>query len=96
MAEVKLIRMSSGEDVVANITKQDEKTTTLENPIVAIPTQAGQIGFAPWAPILDKKLKTVDVKNDFIVFIAEADEDIVNQFKKMYGGIISKTSKLIV
>lgn len=96
MAEVKLIRMQSGEDVVAEIVKSDDTITTVKNAIVAIPTGQGQIGFAPWAPILDKSKNEVDVKNEFIVFIADVDEDIANQHKSMYGGVITKQSKLIV
>ena len=96
MADVKLIRMHSGEDVVAEIIKSDDSCTTFKNAIVAIPTGQGQLGFAPWAPILNKTENEVDVKNEFIVFIAEVDEDVANQHKSMYGGVITKQSKLIV
>ena len=55
-----------------------------------------QLGFAPWTPILNKSKNEIDVKNDFIVFIADVDEDVANQHKSMYGGVITKQSKLIV
>ena len=96
MADIKLIRMQSGEDVVADIVKSDNNYTTVKNAIVAIPTGQGQIGFAPWAPILNKTKNEIDVKNTFIVFIAEVDEEVANQHKQMYGGVITKQSKLIV
>lgn len=93
---VKLIRMSSGEDVVAEIVEQGLEHTTIKNAIVAIPTGQGQIGFAPWAPILHKSKNTVNVKNTFIVFVADVDEDVANQHKKMYGGLITKTQSVIL
>jgi hypothetical protein len=96
MADVKLIRMHSGEDVVAEITTYGDTHTTFKNAIVAIPTGQGQLGFAPWTPILNKSKNEIDVKNDFIVFIADVDEDVANQHKSMYGGVITKQSKLIV
>jgi hypothetical protein len=96
MAEVKLIRMQSGEDVVAEIVKSDDTTTTVKNAIVAIPTGQGQLGFAPWTPILDKTKNEVDVKNTFIVFIADVDNDVANQHKQMYGGVVTAPTKLIV
>lgn len=98
MADVKLIRMQSGEDVVAEIVNGEKgsQITTIKNAIVAVPTGQGQIGFAPWAPILHKSKNEIEVKNSFIVFIAEVDEDVANQHKQMYGGVITKQSKLIV
>lgn len=96
MADVKLIRMHSGEDVVAEIITYGDTHTTFKNAIVAIPTGQGQLGFAPWTPILDKSKNEVDVKNDFIVFIADVDNDVANQHKQMYGGVVTPSSKLIV
>ena len=52
---VKLIRMWSGEDVIADITKEDTDSITITDPIVAVPSQQqGQIAFAPWSPLLQK------------------------------------------
>lgn len=96
MADVKLIRMHSGEDVVAEIIKSDDSCTTFKNAIVAIPTGQGQLGFAPWAPILDKTKNEIEVKNEFIVFIADVDNEVANQHKQMYGGVVTPSSKLIV
>ena len=36
---VKLIRMWSGEDVIADITKEDTESITITDPIVAVPSQ---------------------------------------------------------
>ena len=48
---VKLIRMWSGEDVIADLVEDEGNYITIENPIVAVPSpQQGQIGFAPWSP----------------------------------------------
>ena len=52
---IKLIRMWSGEDVIADVIEENEYTITMENPIVAVPSQQpGQIAFAPWSPLLQK------------------------------------------
>ena len=43
---IKLIRMWSGEDVIADVIEENEYTITMENPIVAVPSQQpGQIAF---------------------------------------------------
>ena len=72
---VKLIRMWSGEDVIADITKEDTDSITITDPIVAVPSQKqGQIAFAPWSPLVKKdELKIV---MSYVVYIADPQDDI--------------------
>ena len=93
---VKLIRMSSGEDVVATIVNETDSVLEVENAIVAIPTGEGQIGFAPWSPLVSKSDKTLPVNKNFVVYIAEVAEDIVNQYNQMFSKIVTPANKLIV
>ena len=92
---VKLIRMSSGEDVVATIVKETDSVLELEDAIVAIPTGEGQIGFAPWSPLVSKLDKTLPVNKNFVVYIAEVAEDIVNQYNQMFSKIVTPSNKLV-
>ena len=46
---VKLIRMWSGEDVVADLIEEKDESIVIVNPIVAVPTGSGTMGFAPWS-----------------------------------------------
>lgn len=92
---VKLIRMSSGEDVVATIVNETDSVLEVENAIVAIPTGEGQIGFAPWSPLVSKSDKTLPVNKKFVVYVAEVAEDIVNQYNQMFSKIVTPTSKLV-
>ena len=99
MSNIKYIRMQSGEDVVAEVVgpEKGSQVITIKNAIVAVPTGQGQLGFAPWAPILHKSKNELEIKHSSIVFIAEVDDDIANQHKSMYGGIVTpSSSKLIV
>ena len=52
---VKLIRMWSGEDVIADLIDDKDETIVIANPIVAVPAGNGQMGFAPWSPLLKGK-----------------------------------------
>ena len=92
---VKLIRMSSGEDVVATIVNETDSVMELEDAIVAIPTGEGQIGFAPWSPLVSKTDKTLPVNKNFVVYIAEVAEDIVNQYNQMFSKIVTPSNKLV-
>lgn len=96
MADVKLIRMSSGEDVVATIVKKESDTLSIKDAIVAIPTSQGKIGFAPWSPLVSKENPTIPVSMNFVVYITEPDSGIVEQYGNMFGHIVTTSSKIII
>ena len=92
---IKLIRMWSGEDVIADAIEENEYTITMENPIVAVPSQQpGQIGFAPWSPLHAKGKITITEK--YVVHIGEPQPEIIEQYNSMYGKISTPTKKLIL
>jgi hypothetical protein len=93
---VKLIRMWSGEDVIADQVGDLTDTIVIRNPIVAIPTGSGQMGFAPWSPLLKDKNIDLEVSKKYIVYIAEAQEQIVEQYEQMFSVIKTPGKKLIV
>ena len=92
---VKLIRMSSGEDLIATVNGENGNEILLQDVIVAIPTGSGSLGFVPWSPLLSRNCKEIPVNKNFVVYIAEADDDVVNQYNKMYNKIITPVKKLI-
>ena len=92
---VKLIRMWSGEDVIADITKEDTDSITITDPIVAVPSQQpGQIAFAPWSPLLQKD--ELEVTRKYIVYIGDPQPDIIEQYNTMFSKISTPTKQLIV
>ena len=91
----KLIRMWSGEDVIADITKEDTDSITFTDPIVAVPSQQqGQIAFAPWSPLLQKD--ELEVTKKYIVYIGDPQEEIIEQYNSMFGKLSKPTKKLIL
>jgi len=93
---VKLIRMWSGEDVIADQVGDLTDTIVIRNPIVAIPAGNGQMGFAPWSPLLKDKDIDLEVSKKYVVYISEAQEQIVDSYKDMFSVIKSPSKKLIV
>ena len=87
--------MWSGEDVIADVIEENEYTITIENPIVAVPSQqAGQIAFAPWSPLVKKD--KLEIVMSYIVYIADPQDEIIEQYKTMFGKISTPTKKLII
>jgi hypothetical protein len=93
---VKLIRMWSGEDVIADLVGDLTDNIVIRNPIVAIPTGNGQMGFAPWSPLLKEKGVDIEVTKKYVVYISEAQEQIVEQYEQMFSVIQKPSKKLIV
>ena len=92
---VKLIRMWSGEDVIADVIEETKEFLKIENPIVAVPSpQQGQIAFAPWSPLAEKEGLNVLMK--YVVYVTDPQSDIVEQHQKMFGKVSTPTKKLII
>ena len=93
---VKLIRMWSGEDVVADLVSETDTTVSISNPIVAIPNGQGTLGFAPWAPILKERGAVIDLPRNYIVYIADTQDGIIDQYKQMFSVIQTPDNKKII
>ena len=92
---VKLIRMWSGEDVITDIVEETNDSYIIENPIVAVPSpQEGRIAFAPWSPLLHKD--KLEVTKKYVVYMADPQEEIIEQYNSMFGKLSKPTKKLIL
>ena len=93
---VKLIRMWSGEDVVADLIEEKEDSVVICNPIVAVPAGNGQMGFAPWSPLLKEKGEELEVTKKYVVYIADTQEQIIEQYESMFSVIQTPSKKLVL
>ena len=94
---VKLIKMWTGEDVIADLVRETDDTIVIANPIVVVPSgQQGQIGLAPWSPLLKGKDVELEVTKRYVVYINEPQDDIVSNYREMFSGIATPTKKLIL
>lgn len=93
---VKLIRMWSGEDVVTDLVEETEDTIKIVNPIVGVPDGQGQVRFAPWSPLVNKRDVVLEVTKKYIVYINVPQEGIVDQYEDMFGVLQTPKKKLIM
>ena len=89
---IKLIRMQSGEEVVADLVEDRGETLVLSNPIVMVPGRDGTVGFAPWAPLLAEDVKELEIRASFTVYLSLPNDDIVENYKKIFSPIITPSS----
>ena len=100
MMNVKLLRLKSGEDIIADVTLVDtEDTIKVKNPAVIMPMglqqQGGQMsmGFGPWAPFAEEKV--FEIPRDWLVYLSTPSKDLFNSYQQMFGsGIVVPDMKV--
>jgi len=92
---VKLLRISTGEELVAEIVEENDESITVRNGLVCVPQQQS-VGFIPWASVVDKMEPEITIGRQFIVYIAAVDPTVKNKYSEMFGGITTPEKKLIL
>jgi len=92
---VKVIRMNSGEEVIFTLIEETDDTIEMENALVAMPTAHGELGFGPWAPLI-KNGDTITIKKQFVVYIGEPQDEVSEQYQKIFSPIETPSKKLIL
>ncbi len=91
---VKLIRTTTGEDIVCDLIAETDDSVTFANPIVAVPAGNGQIGFAPWSPLLSKNVKELTISKKFVIYVSETQDQMVSEYESMFSSIITPNKGL--
>lgn len=87
---ISLIKMQSGEDVVAELVNNDERDVVIiRNPIVMVPQGNGQVGFAPWSPFLSDDVKELSIRRSYTVYISEPKAEVVKNYQEIFSPIIT-------
>ena len=85
----RLIRLTSGEEILCGIGEQTETATTVFNPVLLIPEpgSTGRIGFMPYLGYSELKDGLI-IKEEHIMFIVEPEEPLMTKYKDMIDGTI--------
>ena len=98
MIDVKLFRIATGEEVIAELVSQDDNFVTVKNVLVVIPTAQGGVVFAPWASVIDRTIPELIIAKNHIVYIAEVDSQVKTKYNEIYGSklVVPDEKKLIL
>lgn len=99
MKQIRLLRMRTGEDVIAEFEIKTEDTVQLTNPTVVVvmpspPGQQPQVGLSPWQPFSADKSFTVDREN--IISESTPNPQFVQQFTQIHSKIITPLNAGII
>jgi hypothetical protein len=96
MIDVKLIRIITGEEVVAELLEETASYIKVQNGLVVLPT-AQSVGFAPWATVISKENPEITVQKTHVVYLAEVQEDVAKKYNEMYGSkLVTPSSKKLI
>ena len=95
---IKLIRMSSGEDIVATVVGEVEDAIQIKNALVLIPAQNNQLGFAPWSPIADPEVEYIEVFKQFIVYVTVPQPAAIENYNMIFNqsNIVTPPEKKLI
>ena len=83
------------EDVICQILEEHDDRYFVDNVVVAVPMERGQLSFAPWSPLAKEGI-TLTITKNYIVYVTELNEDLVSQYESLFSVIQAPKKKLIV
>ena len=96
MIDVKLFRITTGEEVVAELVSETDDTVTVQNGLVVLPTNTG-VGFAPWATVIDPDNPDITLSKQHIVYVVPVQEDVAKRYNEMFGSkLVTPSSKKLI
>ena len=83
MNKIKLIRLTSGEEILVYVVNESGLTLTVTNPVLLIPNNK-QIGFMPYMSYCE--IDDMVIKKEYIMFNLEPTKDLAKQYTDMVQG----------
>ncbi len=85
MSDVQIVRLSTGEEVVAKVT-YDKGFYTLTDGILLVPAGEGKIGMVPFVPYAERK--PISIAENHVMFVAEPMDELKRQVIEATSGIV--------
>ena len=95
MKDVKLIRLITGEEIIAEVLDWKNGLMTIQNALVVIPQQ-GQVGFAPWATVIHPDMPEIGLDMKHVIYSVEVAEPVVEQYNEIFGSNIVLPEKQLI
>ena len=91
--KIRLIRLTSGEEILVTILKENEVRKFIKNPILLIPNE-GQIGFIPYMSYCE--INELMIKEEHIMFNVQPTNELINNYNRMTAKVVTPLKPKIV
>jgi|TARA_R110000744_G_scaffold209894_1_gene328919 hypothetical protein len=83
MSKVKIIRLTSGEELIAKV-EETETHVVLKKPAILIPAGKDQLAFGQWLPYANLK-DGIEISLTYVVFSVEPVSEMAAQYDEAFG-----------
>ena len=98
--DVKLLRLTTGEDIVAEMVYSDASITTIKKPFVLIPmaqnpgsSSETKLYFSPFIPFAENE--EMHIKEENIITVNDPKSEIKDNYLQYVGAIVPVEKKII-
>ena len=93
MADPKIIRLTTGEEILSKVEKTDAGLS-LVDPVILVPTGGKGLALAPWLPYRAEDSELV-IKEQNIVFTTDPHPDLIKEDTAATSKIIAPPSDIV-
>lgn len=90
MENIKIVRISTGEELIADVKEADSKII-LTDVAILIPTQQNSLGLAPFMAYSDAS-KGFNIDTSMVMFMVDPVQDLKNQYQEMFSKIVTPSN----
>ena len=84
MIDVKLIRIITGEEIIAELLEETDTSIKVQNGLVVLPNPQG-VGFAPWATVISKENPEITVQRHTLCILRSSKKMFLQNTMKCLG-----------
>lgn len=100
MSEVKIVRLSTGEELITTVDQVEETSSRgnvyhFSDIAILIPTEANQLGLAPFMPYSTAIDKGVEVSEKDIMFLCDPVTDLKSQYETMFSKVMTPDQNIV-
>ena len=97
MNEIRLLRLTSGEEILCEMLQENEVRCLVKNPILLIPNK-DKIGFIPYLSYCE--IDKLMIKEEHIMFNVKPSAELKEQYKQMLQGtnqiLLNETPEILI
>ena len=83
MSDTKIVRLTTGEELIAKVT-ETEDSVSLKTPAILIPAGKDSLAFGQWLPYGDIS-DGITIDKKYVIFIIEPITELANQYSSSFG-----------
>ena len=97
-SEIKIMRLTTGEELISTVQTADTshgKVYTLTDIAILIPTEANQLGLAPFIPYSMASRDGVELEQKHVMFMTDPVDDLKKQYQNMFSKLMTPDQNIV-